>query len=432
MTHEASATVVREVACPLCGQACDDLSVDTAGDALTVVARGCVRAHEGFARLGLGASAATPRVAGRPATLEEACSHAARLLAESAQPVFGGMALDVSGARGAMELVDLAGGVVDHMNNEFGWRASRVMQDGGDISTTLAEVKNRADLILLVGTDAVSVQPRFFERCVWVEETMFDLPPASRRIVYLGRDLDTQPGHSPDGRPPEVFEVERDRLPEALSLLRARVAGQPVAGAAPLGIALERWQALADLLRAAKYSVIVWTGPSFVPSQVDLNAGAVVGLVRALNTTTRCNSLLLGGNDGDLSMGAVHLWQTGFPMRTSYASGEPKFDAVHNGLARLLATGEADALVWLSSLNDRQPPPPVSVPVIVIAPPSLELASEPQVYIPVATPGMHHAGHFVRTDKVVTLPLQALRRSALPAAGDVARAIAARLKAVQP
>lgn len=431
MSTSATPTVVTEVACPLCGHACDDLSVDTAGTALAVVAHGCDRARHGFARLGAAEAAATPRIAGRPATLDEACAEAARILGASRLPVFGGMALDVSGARGAMELADAAGGVIDHMNNEFGWRASRVVQDGGGINTTLAEVKNRADLILLVGTDAVSAQPRFFERCVWVKETMFDLEPASRRIVYLGGGMDTQPGRSPDGRAPDVFDFDLSRMPEALSVLNALLAKQPVAGDAPLGIALARWQTLADALRAAKYSVVVWAAPAFEVSQVDLNVGAVVSLVRQLNVTTRCNSLPLAGNDGDLSMGAVHTWQTGFPMRSSFASGVPKFDPIHNGIGRLLATGEADALVWLSSLNDLQAPPVAGVPTIVIAPPSLKLGSEPQVFIPVATPGMHHAGHFVRTDKVVTLPLQALRKSALPAAGDVASAIAARLKEVQ-
>ena len=431
MTNEATPAVVAEVACPLCGHACDDLDVDTAGAALAVVANGCERARQGFARLGVTSPAASPRIDGRPVSLDEACAEAARVLAASAQPVFGGMALDVSGARGAMELADAAGGVIDHMNNEFGWRASRVVQDGGGINTTLAEVKNRADLIVLAGTDAVSAQPRFFERCVWVKETMFDLQPASRRIVYLGAGLDTAPGRSPDGRAPDVFEFDLGRMPEALSLLNALLARQPVASEAPLGIALARWQELADALRAAKYSVIVWAAPAFELSQVDLNVSAIVGIVRKLNTTTRCNSLPLAGNDGDLSMGAVHTWQTGFPMRTSYASGTPQFDPVHNGIDRLLATGEADALVWISSLNDRVAPPACGVPTVVIAPPSQQLDAEPRVFIPVATPGMHHSGHFVRTDKVVTLPLRALRASSLPAAGQVAAMIAARLGEVK-
>lgn len=431
MTNETAPGVVAEVACPLCGHACDDLSIDTAGETLAVVANGCEWSRAGFARLGKGAPSATPRVDGRAATLDEACAEAARILAAAAQPVFGGMALDVGGARGAMELADQAGGVVDHMNNEFGWRASRVVQDGGGINTTLAEVKNRADLILLVGTDAVGIHPRFFERCVWVEETMFDLQPASRRIVYLGGGLDTAPGRSPDGRAPDVFDFDRKRTPEALSVINALIARQPVSGEAPLGIALARWQELADALHAARYSVIVWAGSCFERSQVDLNVGAIVGIVRKLNTTTRCNSLPLAGNDGDLSMGSVHTWQTGYPMRTSYASGTPKYDPVHNGIDRLLATGEADALVWLSSLDDSVAPPDCRVPTVVIAPPTQKLMSEPQVFIPVATPGMHHAGHFVRTDKVVILPLQALRKTSLPAAGDVAAAIAARLKEVK-
>jgi formylmethanofuran dehydrogenase subunit B len=431
MTNEATSTVMTEVACPMCGHACDDLSVDTAGASLAVVAKGCERARSSFARLSAVGDSALPRIDGKPVSLDAACAEAARVLGAATLPVFGGMALDVGGARAAMELADQAGGVIDHMNNEFGWRASRVVQDGGGINTTLAEVRNRADLILLAGTDAVSAQPRFFERCVWVGETMFDLAPASRRIVYLGGGLDTAPGVSPDGRQPDVFEFDLLRMPEALSVLNALLAKQPVAGEAPLGIELARWQELADALLAAKYSVVVWAGPAFDAAQLDLNVGAVVSLVRKLNVTTRCNSLPLAGNDGDLSMGAVHTWQTGYPMRTSYASGAPKFDPVHNGLTRLLSTGEADALVWLNSLADHVAPPACGVPTVVIAPPSQKLDGEPHVFIPVATPGIHHSGHFVRTDKVVTLPLRALRATSLPAAETVAMSIAAKLREVK-
>lgn len=430
MTNEATSTVVTEVACPLCGHACDDLSVETAGEGLTVVANGCDKARDGFARLGGVPANASARIDGKPASLDEACAEAARILAGAQQPVFAGMALDLNGARGAMELVDLAGGIVEHINNEFGWRASRAVQDGGGINTTLAEVKNRADLIVLFGTDAVSRQPRFFERAVWVKESMFDFDTTSRRIVYLGAGLNTAPGVSPDGRQPDVFEFDKKRMPEALSLLNALLAKQPVAGEAPLGIALARWQALADALLVAKYSVLVWTASAFDTPQVDMNVGAIAAIARKLNVTTRCNALPLAGNDGDSTMAAVHLWQTGFPMRTSYASGTPKFDPLHNGLSRLVAHGETDALVWLSSLNDTVAPPATGLPTVVIAPPTQKLDAEPHVFIPVATPGMHLTGHFVRTDKVVSLPLRALKNSSLPAAEQVTAAIAARMKEV--
>lgn len=428
MTNEASSTVVTEVACPFCGLACDDLSVDTAGEALAVVGGGCAKAQAGFARLGVSHDGASARVGGQPASLEAACAEVARRVKASAQPVFAGMALDVSGMREVMELADAAGGVVDHLYSEIGWRSTRVVQDVGYVTTTLAEVKNRADLIVLVGTDVVSKASRFFERYVWNDEAMFEPAPAARRIVYLGGGLNTAAGQSPDGRAPEVFDFDRARMPEALSTLNALLAKQPVSEAAPLGIELVRWQALADALRAAKYSVLVWIAGDFEPSQVDLNINAIMSAVRTLNVSTRSNGLGLGGADGELNASMVHAWQTGYPMRTSFASGIPLYDPVHNGTARLVEQGETDTVVWISALNDKTPPPPEAK--VVIAPPTLKLEHEPEVFIPVSTPGVHHVGHFFRGDKGAALPLRALRATRLPSAAKVAAAITAQLKEV--
>ena len=47
------------------------------------------------------------------------------------------------------------------------------LQDSGWINTTLAEVKNRCDLLLVVGTDVEAFAPRFFERYLWDREAMF-------------------------------------------------------------------------------------------------------------------------------------------------------------------------------------------------------------------------------------------------------------------
>ena len=46
------------------------------------------------------------------------------------------------------------------------WPIVRAMQDGGWVTATLAEVRNRADLVLFVGTDAQAMAPRFVERCL--------------------------------------------------------------------------------------------------------------------------------------------------------------------------------------------------------------------------------------------------------------------------
>jgi formylmethanofuran dehydrogenase subunit B len=52
---------------------------------------------------------------------------------------------------------------------------------------------------------------------------------------------------------------------------------------------------------------------------------------------------------------------------------------------------------------------------------------EPEVFIPVGTPGIDHAGHMYRCDNVVAMPLYKLRDSGLPTAAMVLAAIEAKL-----
>lgn len=94
----------------------------------------------------------------------------------------------------------------------------------------------------------------------------------------------------------------------------------------------------------------------------------------------------------------------------------------------MLAEGEGDLLVWVASFGpDPAPPPPTSLPTIVIGAPGIALAGTPAVYIPVGTPGLDHSGRLVRCDNVVSLPVRKLRSLGLASVGEVAGAITAAL-----
>ena len=71
---------------------------------------------------------------------------------------------------------------------------------------------------------------------------------------------------------------------------------------------------------------------------------------------------------------------------------------------KFLESGEADALMWVNAFNPQRMPPAHEVPTIVLAPPGARFAREPEVFIPIGTPGVDHAGHLFRADKVVALP----------------------------
>jgi len=85
----------------------------------------------------------------------------------------------------------------------------------------------------------------------------------------------------------------------------------------------------------------------------------------------------------------------------------------------MLQQNEADALLWISSFNEKRTPPETAVPTVVLGRSGMSFKREPDVYIPVATPGIDHSGHIYRTDNVVALPLRKLRESALTSVAQV-------------
>jgi formylmethanofuran dehydrogenase subunit B len=91
----------------------------------------------------------------------------------------------------------------------------------------------------------------------------------------------------------------------------------------------------------------------------------------------------------------------------------------------LLERGEADVLFWISSFDQTRTPPTTTIPTIILGAAGMPLKKEPAVFIPVGTPGVDHAGHLFRTDRVVAIPLRQLRQSSLPSVADAIGAIEA-------
>jgi formylmethanofuran dehydrogenase subunit B len=413
---------VRDVTCPFCGLACDDLVVGVSGDRLAVRANGCgisIAAFEGGAPVKTG-----PRVAGRDVSLPEAAAEAARLLRAAHEPLFAGLGTDVAGARAIARLAERCGGTLDHMNSPAAIRNTLALQDRGWITTTLTEVRNRADLLVVAGSDIARRFPRFYERCLGSDETLF----ATKRrceIVFLGSALPER--MPPQAPPPRLVACDPSRLHEAAGVLRALVAGRALQAPEAAGVPIRVWRELADRMLAARYGVLAWAAADFEFPHAELTVLALCELVRDLNRTTRFSGLPLAGSDGDLTVDAVHLWQTGFGSRTGYGGGYPEYDPYHFSSERLLTRGEADVLVWVSAFDAARRPPPTPAPAVVLGRAGMIFEREPAIFVPVGAPGLDHPGHVVRTDRVVALPLRRLRRSALPSVAEVAAAIEQRL-----
>ena len=417
---EHSPSLQTSVACPFCGILCDDLEITTGPAGLKVTKNGCNKAIAGFER---NVSGSEPMIGGKPATLPEALRAAIEIIKAARLPLYGGLGTDVDGIRAVMALADKSGGVVDHALSEGQYRNFRVLQSQGWFMTTLTEARNRADLFVVVASDLHQLHPRFFERIVNPTVSMINEAPPKRTVVFLGKGLDTS-GVAGSGIGDVItIGCELSQVGEVLSALKAELKGTPLHGDQIAGVPATAITDLANRCRNAAYGVMVWAPPSLAFPNAELTVGLVSELVKEINVTSRFACLSLGGNEGAVSAGAVCSWQSGYPLRVSFASGKPDYDPLRYVIPKMLATGDGDALVWISSFTPDLGPPATSIPTIVLGTPGVKLQGTPAVFIPVGTPGADHEGRIVRCDNVVTLPLRNLGRAPLPKVADLLASI---------
>jgi formylmethanofuran dehydrogenase subunit B len=422
--ERGESNVFEDVASPFCGTLPDDLVVERTERGLKVTKNGDARSVAGFERK-LPPSA--PKIGGKDVALDQAIKEAAKLIGRAKLPLYGGLATDVEGMRAVMALAERSGGIVDHALSEAQYRNFRVLQTTGWITTTLTEARNRADLFIIAGSDIHKLHPRFFETIVSPPQSMFDVEAPKRTVVFIGKGLDRSGAKG--SRIGEVVTIncEDSRAGEVVALVRARLRGFRVREPKLDGVTLAEIDALAERCRKAQYGVVVWAPPSLNFPCAELAVEQFAGLVKDLNQTIRFAGLSLGGGEGAVTASAVCTWISGYPLRVSYATGAPDYDPYRWSIARMLKDGEGDLLVWLASISPDLSPPETELPAVVLGTPGLKLAKDPDVFIPVGTPGLDHAGRMVRVDNVVSLPLKDLGRADLPVAADVLAAIEAAL-----
>lgn len=405
------------VTCIFCSLLCDDLTTETRGHQVRALAQACPKAERAYAA---SVPASTPLIDGKPASFDAALAAASRILKRSRQPLFGGLATDVDGMRAALALAERCGAIVDHLHGTALARGVRVLQSRGQATTTLAEVRNRADLVLLLGVDLNTDFHRFVDVCLQPAESLHPERLAARRIVHLGPKA-SRPRHA--GLVTEHLACTDVELPALVNALRVALKGGKPTLTGKRGKAVAQ---LADTIRGAAYTVLVWA-PGQLPDHAgDLLISSAGELIAELNRTQRAAGLALGGNDGGQTALASCTWTTGFPLQLSFAGDTLDFDPTRYQTARLLAAGEVDALLWVSCFGDRRPPD-TRLPCVVVGTAGSAISRAGSVYLPAGTPGIDHAGQLMRTDAVVVLPLQALRQTAARPAAAVLSALAGQL-----
>jgi len=405
--------------CPFCPLLCDSFQVAIPADQAALALRGsdCPRAGRALQRFSGAPSVATAQIDGEPCDLDSAVAAAAQVLATSRQPLFGGLGTDVAGARALYRLACETGAICDAAQGDALMHGLRALQDRGQFTSTFAELRTRADLIVCLGGSPAVQHPEFFRRCGVGEDLV-----GARHIVLVGAAAgDDVPAtlaklNGARGVTAEAIDLHGD-LFDTAAMLAALVANHAVS-AAPAALV-----ALARRLHAAQYAVIVWQNPE-LPAHGALLVETVNHIVGLLNRSTRAAGFPLGGGNGAATVNQVFSWLSGLPLRSRVGPTGIEHEPLCFDARRLLADGAADALLWLSSFN-ADALPSADLPRVVIGHPDLMQhlsasgAGHRTVFIPVSTPGIGSSGHLFRADGVVLMPLDAVYADTLPTAASV-------------
>ena len=415
--------------CPACGLLCDDVVIQNNQKKIKVLANGCAKAISFFEQpLNSGLDdKVSAQINGKPVTLQQAIAHAAKLLQASQQPLFAGLSTDVQGFRAIYNLAQITDGSLQHMNALSTARNMKVLQSTGWQITTLTEVKNCADVIVCIGSDIVSHNPRFFERFVDVDG-MF-IKANQREVIFIGENINIGAEIPPNATPSSLLACRAVDLPEITLVLRALVAGKQLKATEVAGVKISDLQAIANKLKTAKYAVMAWVAKDLDFAHAELTIQNITDTVALLNQTTRAAGLPLGGSDGDTTANNANTWLSGLALND---------EAV-----------EHDLVVWVSSFNMDKLPTESNKPLIVVgnsnlvgpacsrkvallndeAKSRLQAAptKSPAVFIPIATPGLDCSGTLFRVDSSVILPLKKIRENALPTLSEAVNQIKALL-----
>ena len=349
--------------------------------------------------------------------MPEAVAAAAALIGGSRLPVVTGLLTDVAGNRAALALARIAGAAIDHQGSAAMYPAITAIRDGGMMIGAPAEMRRRADRVLIVG-DAFAQSPDLPEFLFGHAPDLGERTRGERQILWLGA-----PEGSADipGASIEQVGCPADGIADALAMIRAAVAGHRF-GEGP--IAAEQAEAAAAWMKGAGFGCAIFA----VAGIDELGIEMLAGLVFDLNAATRFTCLPLFGPGQGFGAALMATWTTGFPLRVGFGRGFPDHDPDLYEAGQLIASGEADLAIHVAGLvNTATPEPEWSgrVKVIAIGESAAGWANPPAIRFDAGMAGRDHDGVLYDERFGSFVPFAASGSGALPRAADVLAEIAA-------
>ena len=388
--------------CPFCSLLCDDIQLTVKNNYFKQLNANCsILSHSLKEKI----KDQFARINGKKTNITKAINNLSSLLKKSKSTLFTGMGTDIKGTKATLKIADKFKCIIDHFSGDSYVKNIKSVQEVGGFFLTLSELKNRSDTIIIIQSSNDEL-PRLFERYIFSKNTINNLK--KRKVVFIGNKLPQFIYKNKKKLDFDHIKLNSTSLLHFISSLRNSINSE---------ISEIKDKEIVNLLKLFKqtnYGSILWSIKELDNSISDLIVTEINLLIQDLNKFTRFAGLSLTGSEHILTVNEVLLWQTGFPIRTSFEKGFPVHDIDQFSTKRLIDKKEIELAIWINSFNKKKIIVNKKIKTVLIGIPTHPQKKDVDIFIPVGTPGLDHNSHLLRIDKVVSLPLKKIRNISLP------------------
>ncbi len=393
----------KDVVCTYCGCVCDDLEIQTENQQIVTAKYACAVANEKFLvcqkernldpLLGVGGDLIK-------AGLEEAVERAAQILAAARYPLlYGWSNTSCETIKVGLELAEVVGGLMDNTSSVCHGPGIEAVQDVGEVSSTLGQIRHRADLIIYWGCNPHSGHLRHMSRYT-LARGRFRSGRRDRKVIIV--DVRSTPTSKAGD---EFIKLEPGGDYELLTALRMAIRDEEFEVEKIAGVPVSKIEELADLMVNAHFGAFFFgLGLTMSRGKCE-NVTAALSLVDELNTRTKFVLMPMRGHHNVTGANKVFTWQTGYPFAVDFSHGYPRYNPGETSAVDAMVRGDVDAALVVASDPVANFPKPAVVnlsriPIVVIDPSLTATALLADVVIPVAFLGVECHGTIYRMDGV--------------------------------
>jgi len=412
-----SKKISESVVCTFCASGCDDLEITHNRRTVDSARNGCAISLSRFASI-RESRILKPliRTRGnlRATTFAKAIDRAARVLNNSKYPLlYGWSQTSCEAISKGIELAELVGGLIDNTTTSCHGPTILGLQDVGEATCTLGEVRHSADLIIYWGCNPIHSHPHHTTRFTVFSKGRFRKTRKDRKLVVVDvRRTDTAKLAD------KFIQVQPNGDYELLTALRTAIRGEEIEQDSIAGVPVDTIEETADMMVDCEFGALFFGLGLTMTAGKHRNTEAALALVRDLNYVTKFVVIPMRGWFNVTGANEVTTWQTGYPYAVDLTQGYPRFNPGDTSAIDAIARGEVDAALVVASDPVSHFPGAavkhlVEIPIVTVEPKWTPTSEASEVVIPSAILGIEASGTIYRIDGV---PLEA-RKVVDPPAG---------------